>query len=255
MSSNERTEDDGEHRQSDQEIRGDSAEQSGGGPRLDLSYCTSVAQLQAELARLNAIDAAANSVQGSGGLIWPTASAAVVCSTSWYGSSFVTSAFSTAPDRVTIALADLPDDGVVVGEIEGWRAWRVDDGWLYSTTFDDYEWVPGEAAKGKADLTEGIHAFKTRKAAIQYHEARTFDCVVGKVALWGDMVEFDNGWHAQFAKPSSFDVYLNAYGGPRRKYDSKEGWLERQNAGAAELEALRQTYLDMATMPLPQMRA
>lgn len=105
------------------------------------------------------------------------------------------------------------NEGIKLGEIVGWRAWAVSQGWLYSMIVETAEWRPGqvmEAHKVGIPAGEGIHAFKTRRQAIEeYGGWRRFDVVIGEVLMWGDIVEFEKGWHAEFAKIHSLDFLVS----------------------------------------------
>lgn len=114
--------------------------------------------------------------------------------------------------------------GIEVGEVEAWRAWRVEHGWLYSMTMGGVEWEPGkpmEAHKVGLPMGEGIHAFKTRKQALDEYDSNPALLVVGRVSLWGDVIEFSKGWHAEFAAVAS---------------------LEFKNSDDIDLDELRATY-------------
>lgn len=94
--------------------------------------------------------------------------------------------------------------GIKLGEVIGWRAWEVFKGRLYSSTMNEVEWTPGEpleAHKVGAHFGEGIHAFKNRKQTNEYVTGP--NSVVGEVAMWGQIYEFDRGWHAEFAQVHS----------------------------------------------------
>ena len=102
----------------------------------------------------------------------------------------------------------IEDTGIKVGEVIAWRVWKISDGWLYSMTQDDCEWEPGkdiQAHKIGPILGEGIHAFKTRKGACDYRWNGS-TTVVGQVALWGQIYEFEHGWHGEFARVHSLDL-------------------------------------------------
>lgn len=92
--------------------------------------------------------------------------------------------------------------GIVLGEIEGFRAWRIFNGCLVSLCVDDV-WLPGEpmtATEVNEDNTNGAHAFKTLIQAIKYagpHEP----FAVGRVKLWGQIIEHELGYRAEFSKP------------------------------------------------------
>lgn len=123
----------------------------------------------------------------------------------------------------------LKRDGIVAGEIVGYRCWRLDQGFLRSVYQGDI-WPPQQTLQGRelADWKQrGIHAWKSA-ASKQYFEylrsymdrrddggvfGRTMldlgeKCpamVTGSVLLWGDVVEHERGWRAEFAKVRSLD--------------------------------------------------
>jgi len=100
--------------------------------------------------------------------------------------------------------------GIQVGEVIAWRVWVISYGWLYSVTQDMCEWAPGEvvtAHKVTEVMGDGIHAFKTRRQAMSYVGApsKTESYAIGQVALWGQIYEFEKGWHGEHAKVHSIE--------------------------------------------------
>lgn len=92
--------------------------------------------------------------------------------------------------------------GIVLGEIEGFRAWRIFNGCLVSLCVDDV-WLPGEpmtATDVSEDNTNGAHAFKTLPDAISYSRGYE-NSAVGRVKLWGQIIEHELGYRAEFSKP------------------------------------------------------
>lgn len=76
-------------------------------------------------------------------------------------------------------------------------------------------WTPGEimitdfAPDSTKYRYHGIHAWKTMGDLLDYLDFRNYNydiCIVGKVALWGKIVEHKKGYRAEFAYPYSFDV-------------------------------------------------
>src|SRR5439155_1311645 len=97
-----------------------------------------------------------------------------------------------------------------IGETIGWRAWRVvEDGEevrLASVLYEDV-WPLDEALVATCpaghsapdyDCTCGIYAARRPELALPYRvgrdDARTVGRVLGRVALWGDVVEHRDGW-------------------------------------------------------------
>lgn len=115
--------------------------------------------------------------------------------------------------RMHRLMEPLPNAGITVGEIIGWRFWFVTDEGLLQSTFSPAIWFPGEPMtvnhiSSTATVEDrggaGVYAFKTRedaeKEAFIYRFTRPVQtCVIGSVRLWGDVIEHETGWRAQFA--------------------------------------------------------
>lgn len=97
------------------------------------------------------------------------------------------------------------------GELTGYRVWQLQLGHLKST-YMDYFWMPGKVA----GLIEGqriedygpagIHAFKEPHGPLLMLLGCTgHDLVFGTVKLWGDVIEYERGYHAEFASIVSLD--------------------------------------------------
>lgn len=126
----------------------------------------------------------------------------------------------------------LKREGIVAGEIVGFRCWRVEHGLLRSVYQGDH-WHPGQVLQGRelGDWdSRGIHAWKD-PASKEYHDyIRGYlnNCdpvmiwapfgvdinrptekrpamVTGTAYLWGDVVEHERGWRAEFARVRSLD--------------------------------------------------
>ncbi len=106
------------------------------------------------------------------------------------------------PDRIPL----------YAGTITGWRAWDIaDDGTLLSVN-DHEQWPAGKplemvCAHGHAHTTPdpectcGIYSLKSRELLIQHQGSG--HGVIGTVALWGRVLEHDNGiYRAQRAYPT-----------------------------------------------------
>lgn len=105
----------------------------------------------------------------------------------------------------------IEDAGITLGEIVAWRAWRVKYGFIMSTYVDE-GWLPGEPMEGDVDAGAGVHAWKSPHKALTYlmqftggDGASVEAMAIGRVALWGTVVEHERGYRAQYAKPLSFD--------------------------------------------------
>lgn len=129
--------------------------------------------------------------------------------------------------------------------VEGWRVWRVatrDGEVVLQSVFVDSVWEPGRPLEARCEHRRrsvwrpwrvyrnehpapeeecscGIYAASARSAARRYlgvpSPVGTGLRVLGRVALWGDVVESENGWRASCAYPSLLFVPLAGYHGLR----------------------------------------
>jgi hypothetical protein len=126
---------------------------------------------------------------------------------------------------MTVNHEDLPvrlkHEGVRVGEIIAYRAWRVlinSGGWfrrssddrLHSVYMRDYVWHPEEPASGDV-RTHGIYSFRH---SVRSNEEYGYNVgagllLFGKVKIWGEVVEHEAGYRSEFGKIMSLD-----YGDP-----------------------------------------
>lgn len=138
----------------------------------------------------------------------------------------------------------LESSGVVVGEIYAWRAWDVlidkETFWggtqpkILESLYHNHIWPPGETqyAPNVPDFEEGgFYGFKESGDAWEYAQdfcnrvfisksapsrlkrpgrrKPTVLVVLGKVKMWGKIVEHDNGFRGEFAKIHSLDCILD----------------------------------------------
>lgn len=99
----------------------------------------------------------------------------------------------------------LEDAGVRAGEIIGYRAWIWKDGRLHSM-YAEHAWTPGAVERASEwPSWHGVHAFKTMRQAVeQYHcYACSFTVVFGTVALWGEVIEHESGYRAEYGAVDS----------------------------------------------------
>jgi hypothetical protein len=128
----------------------------------------------------------------------------------------------------------LKHEGVRAGEIIAYRAWRViNEGWfrsgddrLHSVLMRDYVWYPDKPASGDV-RTHGIYSFRdVIRSKEEYHYDPGVDgpLMLGKVKIWGEIVEHEAGYRSEFGKIVSLD-----YGDPelldkfRKIYRVKHG--------------------------------
>lgn len=108
--------------------------------------------------------------------------------------------------------APIPDDGVTLwGEISAWRAWRV-QGLRLRSLYQPEIWEPGVPMVGDPE-TKGVHAFKTayetfrevRDAEVYSRWNTVEQIAIGKVDLWGAVIEHERGYRAEFARVTAID--------------------------------------------------
>lgn len=100
----------------------------------------------------------------------------------------------------------LERDGIKVGEIIGWRIWRVNHGYLMSFGMDEV-WPPDEPMTGTPGDHDycGVWAFKTKRMALKKMVSNGNNHAYGSVAMWGEVVEHELGYRAEFAKVISIN--------------------------------------------------
>lgn len=89
----------------------------------------------------------------------------------------------------------------IVGEQIGWRVWETWEGYLLS--MNRMLWLPYQPARGHGVTRynqNGIHAFKSAENALEYGGT-----VIGRVKLYGTVVEHEDGFRAEYAYP--LDLY------------------------------------------------
>jgi hypothetical protein len=107
--------------------------------------------------------------------------------------------------------------GLRVGEIIGYRAWRIESRWLKrgddrlrSVYVSDYVWEPDKPACGDV-RTHGVYSFRNVVRSKEEYEYSlpSGPLLFGKVKIWGEVVEHEDGYRSQFARIISLD-----YGAP-----------------------------------------
>ena len=101
--------------------------------------------------------------------------------------------------------AALGEPRIRAGEIIGWRFWKLCDGLLHSV-FIPYTWHPGvferSSARHGGFKNPGYHAFRNKEQAERETssiQAYWLPCVIGSVAMWGEVIEHENGWRSEYA--------------------------------------------------------
>ena len=108
----------------------------------------------------------------------------------------------------------LKHEGIRVGEIIAYRAWRVvephwwwaGDDRLHSVLMKDYVWYPDKPASGDV-RTHGIYSLRDviRSKQEYFYCVGRATLLFGRVKIWGEVVEHEWGYRSQFAKIVSLD--------------------------------------------------
>lgn len=123
--------------------------------------------------------------------------------------AYIASQGLTSPGTDYADCKPLKTEGFKLGEIIAFRGWKVTDAGFLRSMSADVIWGPGEPMEGKTKSTaehNGVYAYKTARDFLKSHGS-DLD-VYGKVALWGDIIEHELGYRAQFAKVISLEHYL-----------------------------------------------
>lgn len=120
----------------------------------------------------------------------------------------------------------IPNAGIRAGEVIAYRGWAIKGDRLFSVYKHECEWHPGKPMKGDTREEYGVHAFKDAQdtseyvdyyasglgwvyinllTSINYRTERVRFYAIGKVALWGEIVEHERGYRAEFCKVLSID--------------------------------------------------
>jgi hypothetical protein len=120
--------------------------------------------------------------------------------------------YSSLANAYQTSAPPVEDAGIRAGEITAYRVWNIHkDGLLHSVYISDHIWMPGQvvhAPKVRSSYGEGIHAFKTMDKALSEYGLSFSQRVFGEVALWGDVVEFEYGWKAEYAAITKLNFIL-----------------------------------------------
>lgn len=90
---------------------------------------------------------------------------------------------------------------IKAGELVAWRIWLMKaDGTLTSTAVDTV-WEEGKVIEGNVDAGVGVHAWKTEAQARAFADSyRGMSLAIGSIELWGQVIEHDEGYRAQYGQ-------------------------------------------------------
>lgn len=96
----------------------------------------------------------------------------------------------------------IKDAGIRAGEIVAYRAWTLDRDGLLRSMYAQHIWMPESVEKADSLKYHGLHAFKTLRQARSCYKCYGIDhsVVFGEVLLWGDVIEHERGYRAEFAR-------------------------------------------------------
>lgn len=130
------------------------------------------------------------------------------------------------------------------GEIIAFRVWRVGQDGVLISSYTDHRWLPGATMKSHRPVADddaaggsgrtGVHGWKSVFELVDYSKELTLSgcnisrdryengntIVIGRVKLWGNVVEHSRGYRAEFAKIVSLDDCQS----PTHGYDRRSHW-------------------------------
>lgn len=107
-----------------------------------------------------------------------------------------------------IELKPIEHGGMKLGEIIGYRVWRIVDGGYLKSCSAETVWAPGETIEGDIGNDGhglGVHAWKSKSLMLQYGGYHKDRCAIGSIRMWGEIVEHDRGYRSQYASILSID--------------------------------------------------
>ncbi len=103
------------------------------------------------------------------------------------------------------APTNLKSEGIRAGEIIAWRSWIVSGDVLRSAVVSQHEWNPREPMSGDPAAGYGINAYKGPHGPLLdgFVQKGSGKWVIVEVALWGEIIEHEEGYRAEFARVHS----------------------------------------------------
>ena len=127
--------------------------------------------------------------------------------------------------------APIKHSGIVAGEVIGWRSWRLkDDGLLYSMT-NETKWEPGQPVSGKTDEYLGVHSWCYEQSLKSYVDESWFvPLALGTIAMWGEVVEHELGYRAEYARVSAIKAVIHVFHLPMHRLHFLDAELAKLHA-------------------------
>jgi hypothetical protein len=101
----------------------------------------------------------------------------------------------------------------------------------------EYVWMPGEIEKINRPLggAVGFYSFKTLEQAIEAYDCYRVasDVIFGSVKMWGEVVEHERGYRAQYARVDR--IISGGYWGRRFRERKWQFWRPNRLARVREL--------------------
>lgn len=110
------------------------------------------------------------------------------------------------PTGAPHAKTSLKSEGIRAGEVIAWRGWNIRDFTLMSVVADGKPWCAESPMEGDAAAGYGIHAYKAPHGPLLDNyvtKGSSTRWVIGEVSLWGDIIEHEEGYRAQYARVHS----------------------------------------------------
>lgn len=129
-------------------------------------------------------------------------------------SSYFSSRLSTipTPQQGPTTARKIPREGIRAGEITAYRAWKItrDGRYLRSVTVENI-WLPESPMEGDINFCLGVHCFNSMAHLDNeiYCDGYMSTLVLGSINIWGEIVEHQKGYRAQFASVRSLDRIIN----------------------------------------------
>lgn len=158
----------------------------------------------------------------------------------------------TIQERQRAAARAIPREGIRAGEITAYRVWRIGGGDILRSVSMDSIWLPNVPMTGDVNTGNGIYCFKERVEAttlgIECGLLMDKSYVDGSVEIWGEIVEHEKGYRAQYAAIKSIDQIYNPPVHVRPSFWSQ--FVGKPEPAPQQIDRLREKYLDASANDL-----